>query len=135
LFFSETCREDEFKCGDGIKCISLTNTCDDVQDCDDGSDELECKSKNNNYFVTFTFVSFRWLKRKGQYLFAKREEYKKLVTCWFLIKYYLILLFKICFESVFQQCNLGYVQKMCHSQSEELKTFQTKSSKEIIFMT
>jgi hypothetical protein len=24
---------------------------------------------------------------------------------------------------------------MCHSQSEELKTFQTKSSKEIIFMT
>jgi hypothetical protein len=43
--FSGTCKENEFKCADGSKCISKLSTCDDVKDCDDGSDEIECKSK------------------------------------------------------------------------------------------
>ncbi len=43
--FSGTCKENEFKCADGSKCISKLSTCDDVKDCDDESDEIECKSK------------------------------------------------------------------------------------------
>lgn len=38
-----TCLANEFKCKDGRTCVSLSSTCDDKIDCEDGSDEENCK--------------------------------------------------------------------------------------------
>ncbi len=40
--FLNQCSDQEFGCYDGT-CVSLESHCDEVDDCDDGSDELDCK--------------------------------------------------------------------------------------------
>ena len=35
------CAEDEFTCGDG-QCININNRCDQIIDCRDQTDELDC---------------------------------------------------------------------------------------------
>ena len=37
------CKEKEFTCDDG-KCINITQRCNNIEDCDDVSDEKKCKT-------------------------------------------------------------------------------------------
>lgn len=36
------CMEEQYKCPNSPKCLSLTAVCDGRKDCDDGSDEKDC---------------------------------------------------------------------------------------------
>ena len=39
--FSSSCSNEEFTCGNGI-CIDINSRCDNINDCDDRSDEADC---------------------------------------------------------------------------------------------
>ena len=49
LFLDVTCAEDEFTCANG-DCIPNTYTCDNVDDCDDQSDEEGCSGTGKFFF-------------------------------------------------------------------------------------
>jgi len=38
------CRPGEFRCGDGVTCISRSKWCNRRTDCPDGSDERNCRA-------------------------------------------------------------------------------------------
>ena len=40
------CEEDQFICGNGW-CIAISKECDDIVDCEDGSDEINCSGKHD----------------------------------------------------------------------------------------
>ena len=42
LFVVARCRETEFQCLDGKRCISFSSLCNGIVDCDDYSDEANC---------------------------------------------------------------------------------------------
>lgn len=46
-----TCKEDEYKCGDG-HCISNSFKCNGVPECIDGSDEFECIGWSKVFCIT-----------------------------------------------------------------------------------
>ncbi|KAJ7402854.1 enteropeptidase-like protein [Pitangus sulphuratus] len=52
------CTVDEHQCGSG-KCISLSNLCDNVPDCEDGSDEAKCMRLLNGSLITEGLVQAR----------------------------------------------------------------------------
>jgi hypothetical protein len=43
-FFIDFCvKKEEFKCSNGLECISASQRCDNDNACSDGSDEIDCK--------------------------------------------------------------------------------------------
>jgi len=44
---SPTCGPDEFACGDG-SCIDRRDVCDNLPDCVDGSDEVDCQGTSSH---------------------------------------------------------------------------------------
>lgn len=51
LLFSATCSPDQFTCANG-QCISSAQRCDRRNDCNDGSDERNCRKFMENRFIT-----------------------------------------------------------------------------------
>ncbi|XP_027741824.1 enteropeptidase [Empidonax traillii] len=52
------CTVDEHQCGSG-KCVPLSNLCDNVPDCEDGSDEAKCMRLLNGSLITEGLVQAR----------------------------------------------------------------------------
>ncbi|NXC32718.1 ENTK Enteropeptidase, partial [Campylorhamphus procurvoides] len=52
------CTIDEHQCGNG-KCIPLNNLCDNIPDCEDGSDEAKCMRLLNGSLITEGLVQAR----------------------------------------------------------------------------
>ncbi|NWR34709.1 ENTK Enteropeptidase, partial [Tachuris rubrigastra] len=52
------CTVDEHQCGNG-KCIPLSNLCDNIPDCEDGSDEAKCMRLLNGSLITEGLVQAR----------------------------------------------------------------------------
>ena len=56
---SPVCEKDEFQCPNDSRCIPLAYRCDDIVDCDDGSDEQRC-SKSENELNVHACIFFEW---------------------------------------------------------------------------
>lgn len=52
-----TCRSDQFRCNDGT-CIQFQYKCDEVPDCPDHSDEVDCEGTTTQGAYTLTLMSF-----------------------------------------------------------------------------
>ena len=57
---STTCREDEFRCNNN-ECIPQENRCNHRYDCEDGSDERDCRK----YMLKFISVRFKFASRSS----------------------------------------------------------------------
>ena len=49
------CSDDQFRCADGLLCISADSQCDGTPDCADNSDEADFR------FVSLTLFSVSWM--------------------------------------------------------------------------
>ena len=49
-----TCDDKEFPCVDGLQCIPNFSLCDSIEQCSDGSDEMECRK--NTHSITYSLT-------------------------------------------------------------------------------
>lgn len=48
-----SCRLDQFRCANGLRCIDAALKCNHKNDCGDNSDEAACSENFLNYFLYF----------------------------------------------------------------------------------
>ena len=59
------CQHDEFLCDDQLRCINTNYTCDDFSDCDDDSDEKNCRKYSPRIIILFLHLLLRLLRSHG----------------------------------------------------------------------